>query len=85
MIFTENLDKLKKIQLEKSNYSQNRVASISGYSYLNIEAQMTALMRLSDGFFKKEIKSRRLQKGSYRKNAHNKILLAFIDMVKKFF
>jgi|GEM_PF-6974575 len=85
MIFTESLDKLKKLRVEKNHHSQNKVASISNYSYLNIEAQMTALTRLSDDFFKKELLSRRLQKGSYRKNAHNKILLSFIEMVKKFF
>jgi len=85
MIFTKSIHKLILRKLEKSGYSRNKVASISNYSYLDIEGQMTALLRFSSEILNEEQSSRKYKKEYYAKHAHNKDIWKYIDMVKKFF
>lgn len=85
MIFIKNLSQLIKKHLEKSNKAKNRVASISTYSYIDIESQMTALLRMTTSIVGEEQSSRRNKKEFHLKNVNNEEVKKYIDMVKKFF
>ncbi len=85
MIFTDNISKLIKNHLEKSNISKNKIACISTYSYFDIEGQMTSLIRMSTNILKKEQMSRKYKKDFFAKHASNKNIWKYIQMVKKFF
>ncbi len=85
MIFTDDLTKLINNHLEKSGYSRNKVASISNYSYLDIEGQMTSLIRMSTDILGEEQSSRRYKKEFYGKHALKKDIWKFINSIKKTF
>lgn len=85
MIFTDNIAKLIARNLEKSGYFRNKVASVSNYSYNNIEEQMTSLIRFSSEILNKEQMSRKYKKEFFAKNAPNKDIWNYIKLLKDCF
>lgn len=85
MILTDNLLKLINKKLDKSGYFRNKVASISNYSYFDIEEQMTSLMRMSKDILHQEVASRKYKKEYYFKHATQKAIWKYIKELKKAF
>ncbi len=75
--------KIKSKKLEKSTYFRNKVASISNYSYLDIEEQMSSLLRMTSEILEEDISSRKYKKEFYKKHALKRDLLDYIELVKK--
>lgn len=83
MILTDNLKQLIQKKLEKSGYFRNKVASISNYSYFDIEEQMTSLMRMSKDLLGEDISSRKYKKEYHFKYGMEKTIWEYIKQLKK--